>query len=126
MISDVKDGTATLTVDASKEPTALIAKNGTTNVDLAKADSYAGFKAKAANNEAVYFYDEAPNLNKYAMDGEAFKDTKITTTPKLYVSFPKTDVDKNAQIIVVEGFENDSEAIINAETLTKSDYTVDS
>ena len=62
-------------------------------------------------NEAVYFYDESPNLNKYSMDGEEFKNTKITTTPKLYVSLPKTDVNQNEQVLVVNGFENDSEAL---------------
>ena len=48
-----------------------------------------------------------PNLNKYALDGENFKNTAITTTPKLYVSFTKTDVNANAQTLVVNGFVND-------------------
>ncbi len=97
----------TFVVNVSKEPTGLIAKNGNTNVELTKVGSYEEFEAAAANNEAVYFYDEAPNLNKYSMDGEAFKDTEITTTPKLYVSFPKTNVDDNAQTLVVNGFANE-------------------
>uniref|UniRef100_UPI0025944C98 discoidin domain-containing protein n=2 Tax=Bacillati TaxID=1783272 RepID=UPI0025944C98 len=35
----------------------------------------------------------------------------ITTTPKVYVSFTKTNVDDNAQTLVVNGFINDSEAL---------------
>lgn len=102
---------STFVVNVSQEPEALTAKNGNSDVNLAKADSYADFEERAAKNEAVWFYDEAPNLNKYSKDGEVFKDTAITTTPKLYVSFPKTDVNENAQTLIVKGFVNDSEAL---------------
>lgn len=101
----------TFVVNVSKEPSSLEAKNGASKVSLEKAKDYADFEARAKKNEAVYFYDESPNLNKYSMDGEEFKNTKITTTPKLYVSLPKTDVNQNEQVLVVNGFENDSEAL---------------
>ncbi|MFR2445867.1 MAG: discoidin domain-containing protein, partial [Thomasclavelia spiroformis] len=101
----------TFVVNVSEKPDSLEAKNGNDAVDLREVSSYEEFEAAAANNEAVWFYDETPNLNKYSADDEAFKDTEITTTPKVYVSFTKTNVDDNAQTLVVNGFINDSEAL---------------
>ena len=126
MTSAVKGTTATLTVEASKgsyegydsnrhstfvvnvssKPTSIVATNGTTNINAKEVATLAEFEAAAANNEAAWFYDETPNLNKYAKDGEQFKETKITTTPKVYVSFTKTDVNTDKQTVVVEGFAN--------------------
>ena len=97
---------STFVVNVTKKPTSLSAKNGSENLALVEVDSYEAFEAAAANNQAVWFYDEAPNLNKYSADDEAFKDVAITTSPKVYVSFTKTDVNKNAQTLVIEGFEN--------------------
>ncbi|MFR4827374.1 MAG: TIM-barrel domain-containing protein, partial [Veillonella nakazawae] len=97
----------TFVVNVSEKPDSLEAKNGNDAVDLREVSSYEEFEAAAANNEAVWFYDETPNLNKYSADDEAFKDTEITTTPKVYVSFTKTNVDDNAQTLVVNGFIND-------------------
>ncbi|RGO05505.1 DUF5110 domain-containing protein, partial [Thomasclavelia spiroformis] len=91
----------TFVVNVSEKPDSLEAKNGNDAVDLREVSSYEEFEAAAANNEAVWFYDETPNLNKYSADDEAFKDTEITTTPKVYVSFTKTNVDDNAQTLVV-------------------------
>ncbi len=129
MTSSVKGNTATLTVEESKgsykgynpnrhstfvvnvtkKPTSIVAKNGTTNINAKEVTTLADFEKAAAKNEAVWFYDETPNLNKYAKDGEKFKETEIITTPKVYVSFTKTDVNTNKQTLVVEGFENKGE-----------------
>ena len=98
---------STFVVNVSQKPTSIEAKNGNDIFDVKEVNSYEEFEAAAAKNEAVWFYDEAPNLNKYAAEGEAFKDTEITTTPKVYVSFTKTNVNKNEQVLVVNGFVND-------------------
>lgn len=98
---------STFVVNVSQRPTGITAKNGATNINATEANTLEEFETKAANNEAVWFYDATPNLNKYALDGENFKNTAITTTPKLYVSFTKTDVNANAQTLVVNGFVND-------------------
>ena len=131
MSSTVKDGKATLTVEASKgsyegydsnrhstfvvnvskRPTSIVATNGTTNVNAKEIATLAEFERAAANNEAAWFYDATPNLNKYAQKDEEFAKTEITTSPKLYVSFPKTDVNANKQTLVLEGFANDGKVM---------------
>lgn len=92
----------TFVVNVSKEPTKITAKNGNSELSLKKVNSQEEFD-KANGN--VYFYNEAPNLNKYSEAGESF-NTEITTNPKLYVKFAKTNVNQNDQTLVIEGFEN--------------------
>lgn len=124
--SSVKDGVATLTaetsdgsytgydsnrditfiVNVSKEPSSISANIG--NTTLSKED-FTIVKNQTEFDEAtgnVYFYNEAPNLNKYATDGSDFANQSITTSPKLYVKFAKTDVNANAVQLIVNGFEN--------------------
>ncbi|MFR2767174.1 MAG: hypothetical protein ACLTAI_01805 [Thomasclavelia sp.] len=45
-----------------KEPDSLEAKNGNDAVDLREVSSYEEFEAAAANNEAVWFYDDDSKL----------------------------------------------------------------
>ena len=131
MTSTVKDGKATLTVEASKgsyegydsnrhstfvvnvskRPTSIVAFNGTTNVNVKEIATLAEFERATANNEAGWYYDSTPNLNKYAKEGEEFAKTEIETSPKLFVSFPKTDVNANKQTLVLEGFANDGDVM---------------
>lgn len=94
----------TFVVNVSQEPTKLTAKNGDSTLTLTKAESLESFNNNTEGN--VYFYDAAPNLNKYSQGEGTFARTAITTTPKLYVKFARTDVNKNAQTLVVEGFSN--------------------
>ena len=107
---------STFVVNMSGEPEAVVAKNGAAELAIEKVASKEAFDAaEPADGKAVYFYDEAPNLNynAYAEDedvrNEAFSSQKITTTPKLYVKFAKTDVAKNAQTLKVTGFDNTGE-----------------
>ena len=104
-----KDRTTTFVVNVSAKPKGLVAKNGDQKLELTEVTSKDAFD-KAEGN--VYFYNEAPNLNynataeDEAVRNEAFSKTEITTTPKLYVKFAKTDVTKDAQTLTVKGFEN--------------------
>lgn len=94
----------TFVVNVSTKPTKLAATNGDTTLELTEAESLDAFNADEDGN--IYFYDESPNLNKYSQGEGTFANTEITTTPKLYVKFARTDVDANAQTLVVEGFDN--------------------
>lgn len=97
------------TVNVSKEPTSVEA-NGT---ELTKAASLEAFNA-LGENESGWFYDAAPEMNKYAGD-EGFGETHIINSPKVYVKFAKTDVNANAQTAVIHGFENKGDLIPNVE-----------
>ena len=106
----------TFVVNVSKEPTGLAATNGGDELKLEEAKSLEDFNADEDRN--IYFYDKAPNLNKYSQGDGTFASTKITTTPKLYVKFARTDVNTNEQKLVVEGFDNSQ--VLDKNELNKS------
>ena len=130
-ISNVVDGTATLTaekstgsysgyesekdttfiVNVSQKPTSVTAMNGSASLTIDEVNSKADFDAKAAEEgHAVYFYDESPEIETYASEEEEILAGMVaneTVSPKLYVKFAKTDTQVNAQKLVIEGFVND-------------------
>ena len=82
---------------------------------MVEVDSQEAFDAATPEaGQAVYFYNETPNLNHYGSDagsteaeqGESFNNTKITTNPKVYVKFAKTDVATAAQTLELGDFVN--------------------
>ena len=105
----------TFVVNVSKAPEAVTGKVGSSAVEFNAVDSKEAFDNATGN---VYYYDEAPNLNKYATEGSKFANVEITTTPKLYVKVENTDVSKNAIEVTVKGFENKQDLAGNQETDT--------
>lgn len=101
---------STFVVNLSAEPTALVAKNGEQALELVEVADKAAFDATEPEaGQAIYLYDETPNLNTYCLEGEGFADTEITTMPKLYVKFAEADVSQTTQTLTVEGFANAGE-----------------
>lgn len=108
----------TFIVNVSKEPTAITAMNGSTELTPVKAESKEEvLNADAAAGTFVYFYDEAPAIEAYTVEAE---DEFIemmegqTSSPKLYVKFAETDSKANVQTLKLEGFENaDADMTVN-------------
>lgn len=105
--------TTVFTVNVSKEPTSVVAKNGKDELKVTKVDSLDAFKkATPEAGSAVMFYEETPNLNYGAtaeseqVRKEGFSSQEILTTPKLHVKFAKADVNSVEQTLEVKGFEN--------------------
>lgn len=112
----------------SAKPASVIAKNGGTALNVTEVDSQEAFDAATPEaGQAVYFYNESPNLNHYGSDadsteaekGESFNDTKITTNPKVYVKFAKTDVAAAEQTLELGGFVN-ADATLAADCLNEN------
>ena len=136
--SVVENGTATLTAEASTgtykgydqnknttfivnvsaEPTAVIAMNGSEELTMVRMNSKDEvLNAQLNAGEFAYYYDAAPAIETYAVEGEdefaAMMEGKISS-PKLYVKFAEVDSQANAQTLVLEGFENvDSKLPVN-------------
>lgn len=91
-------------VNVSEKPKAIAATVGNTDTGLTEVHSQEEFE-KAQGN--VYYYNESPNLNQFATPDSDFASVKITTTPKLYVKFAKSDVSANAITLTLDGFKND-------------------
>lgn len=97
----------TFVVNVQEKPTAIEAFNGTSKLNVVEASSLEEYeKLSEQADQTVYFYDKAPNLNKYSKDDENFKNTEITSSPKLYVKFATTNVNANEQKLVIKGFNN--------------------
>ncbi len=52
----------------------------------------------------VYFYNQAPNLNKFATKGSDFAKLVITKNPQLFVKLAASDTTANATVLTVDGF----------------------
>lgn len=100
----------TFIVHVSKEPAGIVAKNGTSTLDVQKAASKDAFdKASPAAGQAVWFYDANPKIETFASEKETqFKamvaDVKVA--PKLYVKFASVDAQASDQTLEINGFEN--------------------
>lgn len=120
--------TTTFVANVSAKPMSVVAKNGGSALNVVEVDSQETFDtATPEAGQAVYFYSETPNLNHYGSDvdgteaerGESFNNTKITTNPKVYVKFAKTDVAAAAQTLELGGFVN-ADATLTADRLNES------
>ena len=104
----------TFVVNVSAKPQEIVAKNGDEQLKVTTVASQEEFDAvKPAAGEAVYFYNEKPNLNYNAtaesesVRKEGFSSTEIVTNPKVYVKFAKADVNVVEQTLEVTGFANE-------------------
>lgn len=103
----------TFIVNVSKQPTSIVATNGNTVLDIQTVTSKDEFDAATPkDNGAVYFYDESPEIETYALESETkiqemVADVKVS--PKLYVKFAQTNAAQNVQTLVINGFANDGD-----------------
>lgn len=104
----------TFVVNVSAKPQEIVAKNGDEQLKVTTVASQEEFDAaEPAAGEAVYFYNEKPNLNYNAtaesesVRKEGFSGTEIVTNPKVYVKFAKADVNAVEQTLAVTGFVNE-------------------
>lgn len=71
---------------------------GKKKVKLTKVAS----KDEFAKGENVFFYDEAPDLNRFATKGSEFEKTVITKNPQLLVKLGVTDITANTTTLRIE------------------------
>lgn len=76
------------------------AKTGGRAVKLSEAKTKEAFR----NGTNVYFYDAAPNLNRFATGGSPFEKVVMTKNPQLLVKLTATDITQNAVTLTVSGF----------------------
>ncbi|MDY0393871.1 glycoside hydrolase family 31 protein [Virgibacillus halophilus] len=124
--SEEADGKAVITVNEAKGQgyKGMVKERGTEffintrqhpdNVTVQSGDKEIELKAVKSEKEYeegenVYFYNESPDLNKYATKGSEFEKKEIITAPKLQVKVGKTDVTKTAVTLTVDGYNNNQE-----------------
>ena len=120
----VKEKATIFRVNASAAPKKVTAKIGKKSVKLAKASSMEEFE----NGENVWFYDEAPQLNRFATKGSEFEKVDMTKNPVIMVKIAKNDVTANTTTLSITGYTFDikssllaNEGALNAPQATVTD-----
>lgn len=96
----VKNKTTEFRVNVTERPKKLTAKIGNIKVKLTEVSTKEAFE----KGENVYFYDAAPNLNKFATPGSEFAKQTISKNPELLVKLAATDITVNPVVLHIEGF----------------------
>lgn len=96
----VKTKTTELRINVSQKPKKVLVKVGQNKIKLTEVNSMAEFLSK----ENVYFYDAAPNLNKFATKGTDFEKVAIIKNPQVLIKVSATDITANPVVATIEGF----------------------
>lgn len=96
----VKDKATELRINVTEQPKKITAQMGKQKIKLTKATSWDAFE----KGENVYFYDEAPNLNRFATPGSDFEKVVITKNPQVRIKLASCDVTTSPIKVTINGF----------------------
>ncbi|WP_455671008.1 TIM-barrel domain-containing protein [Phocaeicola faecalis] len=96
----VKEKATEFRINVTEKPKAISAKVGKNKIKLTEVTSLEQFQ----NGQNVYFYDAAPNLNKFATPGSEFEKVTIVKNPQLLVKLAPMDITTNQINMTVSGF----------------------
>ena len=96
----IKEKVTELRINVSEMPKKIAAKVGKNKVKLTEAHSMAEFQ----HAENAYFYDAAPNLNKFATKDSEFEKLMITKNPQLLVKLASSDITSDEITLNVDGY----------------------
>lgn len=97
----VKEKSTQIRVNLTKKPKKVSANVGGKRVKLVEAASL----EEALKGENMYFYEESPELNKFATEGSEMESLSVVKNPVLHICLGKTDVTANDIEVEVKGFE---------------------
>ena len=100
----VKEKATIFKVNVSEVPKSIAAKIGNKSVKLTQVSTIEEFE----KSENVYFYDTAPNLNRFATEGCEFAKVEIIKNPVAMVKLAKSDVTAAATTLVIKGYKFDT------------------
>ena len=87
----VKDKKTELRINVTEKPKKLTARINNKKVKLTEVST----AAELLNGENVFWYEETPNLNKFATKGSEFEKVVITKNPLLHIKLGSTDITAN-------------------------------
>ncbi len=97
----VKEKTTEFRLNVTACPKKLAAQIGKTKLKLTRVETLADFE----KGTDVYFYNEAPNLNRFSTPGSDFEKTRVVKNPQVWVKVRKADVTASEVKLQVEGFQ---------------------
>ena len=101
----VTDRTTEFRINATVEPKRVTASVNGRRVKLARAASREEFE----QGSDVWFYDAAPDMNRFATPDSDFAKKVIAKNPVIYVKLAEADITACEQTVIVDGFVFDPE-----------------
>lgn len=96
----VKEKTTEFVINVTEKPKRLTAKIGDSKIKMTEVNS----KDEFLKQSNVYFYDAAPNLNRFATKGSEFEKVAMVKNPQLLVKLQSIDITINPVTLSIEGF----------------------
>ncbi len=96
----VKEKATEFRINVTEQPKKIIVKIGNKKLKLAEATSLAEFERQ----ENGYFYNTAPNLNKFSTKGSEFESIQIVKNPQLLVKVNTIDITMNPIYLEIKGY----------------------
>lgn len=87
-------------INVTERPSRISVRVGGKTVKLDEASAYEEFRGE----DNVWFYNEAPELNRFATPGSSFASVSIKKNPQLMVKIAGTDITENSIVLNVKGF----------------------
>ncbi len=87
-------------INVTAQPKKLEARIGKNKVKLTAVSSMEAYK----NGTNVYFYEEAPELNRFATPGSEFASVKVIKNPVVHVKLASADITSDAVALKMKGF----------------------
>ena len=97
----VKEKTTEIRVNVTKQPKKITASINGKKVKLTEVTSLEALKQQ----ENVFFYESAPELNRFATPGTEMAKLKVVKNPLLHVRLAKADITAHEINVEVKGFE---------------------
>lgn len=118
----VKEKSTIFRVNMSEQPKKVAVKINKKSVKLTQVNSIEEFN----NGTNVYFYNAAPQLNRFATAGSDFAKVNITKNPVLMVKVEKSDITAAATTLSIKGykFETTNSLLTQEGTLAAPTATV--
>lgn len=96
----VKNKSTEFRVNITEKPKKVLANIGKKRIKLTEVKTI----KELTTRENVYFYDAAPNLNRFATPDSEFAQKVITGNPKVYIRLEPSDITSHATRIEIEGY----------------------
>lgn len=115
----VKEKATEVKINVTAKPKKVSAKIGKNKIKLAEANSIKEYQ----NGSNIFFYDAAPNLNKFATKGSEFEKKVIIKNPQVLIKLESSDITAATTTLNVEGFvfaPNDSHKVTSGTLTTPS------
>ena len=96
----VKEKRTELRINVTEKPKKLSARINNKTVKLTEVNTPEDYR----KGENVYWYEAAPDLNKFATKGSEFEKVVITKNPLVHVKLASVDVTANQVVLNMEGF----------------------